>query len=239
MNWRGLGAPPQRFWFHEIKCVCGGLRLALLSLPGWLGGLWAGLPANGSAQEKPAARERAKERARRNEREWSLLSSPWAALSLISWIEWSERNESKQRAKRRRANERSPKRSAVREQTTQQPLIAAGRGKPAINWWLVCFSSWIFQLWAEQPPNRNRSIHKFINSFVHSARSIAAGALCWLLLFFSLSWRSSSFISLIINEKKERASWEKRKRAAQPHTLFSFLYCDAGPNPQPIKREES
>jgi hypothetical protein len=26
----------------------------------------------------------------------------------------------------------------TKENKQQQPLIAAGRGKPAINWWLVC-----------------------------------------------------------------------------------------------------
>jgi len=127
----------------------------------------------------------------------------WNEVSLlfVSFIhEWWKANERQWNE----GSERRPKRSAVREQTTQQPLIAAGRGKPAINWWLVCFSSLPFlsiRAACSPPPP------------AHSALGLFAGAplLCWF-----VAQLFSSFICWM--KGRERAANQPKQMAHSPHT---------------------
>ena len=128
----------------------------------------------------------------------------WNEVSLlfVSFIhEWWKANE-RQWNEVKATPPQGAKRSAVREQTTQQPLIAAGRGKPAINWWLVCFSLPFLSIRAACSPPPP----------AHSALGLFAGAP----FFFSLLARLfSSFIQEMKGRKTSR--WEKKKWPTAPH----------------------
>ena len=115
-------------WERKIEGSKG--ELSWLVWVDWFGWIKGCCGSHCSAQRK-----RAQHQTNKDKRLWVEW---WNGMKWINWFDEMKWNQSIYEWQWNGINQRRPKRSAVREQTTQQPLIAAGRGKPAINWWLVC-----------------------------------------------------------------------------------------------------
>ena len=192
--------------------------------------------------------------------EWIEIEEQWAPQRHMNW--WNQFNKAREKesgvwacflfgglwaAEQPMA---PPKRESQAKHTPHQPPHKAKTSK-SINCGMILGQQliglalcggcvgWFDWLWAEQPPNRNRSIHKFINSFVHSARSIAAGAPCSALLSSS-SFSSPLIVFSFLLRKEERQfnSRKKRRRwnGAEPHAHSSTLFFFGA---QPKRRKGS
>ena len=141
----------------------------------------------------------------------------WAICEMKSIYWWNGAKSGPQRKKR--AGHQAAQCCAASEQTTQQPLIAAGRGKPAINWWLVCFSSFHSQLGLPAAPRPCSTTNQPSLSF-HS-HEMKVG--WWLLRCTHTALASHALACLFFSLGAQPK--EKRKRTPAKNTEIKVKDC--------------